>query len=85
MTDAKALLRDTLNILQTEIKHLKDASATGPLTGDDPAKLCAYARVLSAAAGKDIGSPEDALGDFRAMSMSELQAVMREALGDSLN
>jgi hypothetical protein len=73
--DAKALLRDTVEILMREIGYLKDAQ--GALVDEDASKLCSYIKVLALLSNSQLDEGES----IKILSKKELQHLISEAIG----
>jgi hypothetical protein len=73
--NAPQLLRDTLEIINTELGMLKNRVAFNPLNTDDAAKLCAYGRLLTQVNKKDLPDEGE---DFSITSMSDLKRALKE-------
>jgi hypothetical protein len=74
--DAKALLRETLDILKREVATLEKASKSSALDDIDSGKLCDYIKVLSVLSKENIG--ED--NDTKLVSNAELSKLIAEAI-----
>lgn len=75
--DAKALLRDTLDILTREIRVLDDHSKDSPLFDNEASKLCAYIKVLAVLSNSQLDDTET----IKALSQKELKQLIAEAVG----
>lgn len=74
--DAKALLRDTINILTREIENLDKLSSTTSLPDEDASKLCSYIKVLALLSNSQLDDSEQ----VKALSKKELQQLIDEAV-----
>ena len=74
--DAKALLRDTITILEREIGSLDKLSKSTPLPDEDASKLCSYIKVLAVLSNSQLDDTES----IKALSQKELQNLIVEAV-----
>jgi hypothetical protein len=75
--DAKALLRDTLEILTREIGHL--SAHKSALADEDASKLCSYIKVLAILSNSQLDDTES----IKALSKKDLQQLIAEAISAS--
>ena len=74
--DAKALLRDTLDILTREIATLGKHSKASALLDNEANKLCAYIKVLTILSNSSLDDTES----IKALSKKELQQLISETI-----